>query len=150
MSATVMTDPVTVDEQTHAVDPARLESGQWCHRANKTIGQGDISASYSADRIGMGQPVRKPFSWQGGLWLCVGMAHLNGLSTAECYRLVHPQAFSGKPVSYGEKTADGDSARSDPHGFYHGMSVKHNGTMFVLCGPPATFVPGQSEQLALF
>jgi len=51
------------------IDPARLASGQWCHRANKTIGQGDISKSYSADRIGMGQPVRKPFEWQGGLGL---------------------------------------------------------------------------------
>jgi hypothetical protein len=44
-----------------SIDPKRLQAGTWCHRANKTIGQGDISASYSADRIGMGQPVRKAF-----------------------------------------------------------------------------------------
>ena len=44
------------------IDPARLASGEWCHRAQKTLGQGDIYASYSADRIGMGQPVRKPFT----------------------------------------------------------------------------------------
>ena len=150
MSATVMTDPVTVDEETHAVDPARLESGQWCHRANKTIGQGDISASYSADRIGMGQPVRKPFEWRGALWLCVGMSHLRGVNTAEAYRLVHPRVFGGQPMSYSEKTADGDAARSDPFGFYHGMAVRYGGETSVLCGPPVTFLPGQSEQLALF
>lgn len=36
------------------VDPARLESCQWCHRAQTTVGQGDIAASYSADRISLG------------------------------------------------------------------------------------------------
>ena len=53
-------------------------------------------------------------------------------------------------MSYGEKTADADAARADPNGFYHGMSVKHAGQILVLCGPPVTFVPGETEQLALF
>lgn len=132
-----------------AIDPARLASGQWCHRAQKTIGQGDISASYSADRIGMGQPVRKPFTWQGGLWVCVGKDHRNG-GSAEAYRLMHPMMYDGLPVTYAGKTRDGDAARADPKGFYHGMIVKHAGAAFVLCGPPATFVPGQTEQLSLF
>ena len=133
------------------IDPARLASGEWCHRAEKQIGQGDINASYSADRIGMGQPVRKPFSWQGGLWVCVGN-HYRGKDTlsAEAYRLAHPATFDGKPLTYAEKTRDGDAARADANGFYHGMTVKHAGATFVLCGPPVTFVAGQTEQLSLF
>lgn len=132
------------------VDPARLASGEWCHRVQKTVGQGDIYASYSADRIGMGQPVRKPFTWQGALWVCVAIRHRGGIQSTEAYRLVHPAMFDGAPVSYGAKTADGDSARADPNGFYHGMSVKHARSTFVLSGPPVIFVPGESEQLAFF
>jgi hypothetical protein len=128
-----MTNDITTKPITHEVDPARLESGNClppppsggCHRANKTIGQslppartgGDISASYSADRIGMSQPVRKPFSWQGSLWVCVGMSHLGGVTTAEAYRLVHPQVFDGEPLSYSAKTANSEAARADPNGF---------------------------------
>lgn len=134
----------------YKVDPARLAAGQWCHRADKTIGEGDIHASYSADRIGMGQPLRKPFTWNGALWVCVSLRHCNGEVSAEAYRLVHPQVFEGEPVTYAEKTADGETARADPHGFYHAMSVKHAGQTFVLCGPPVVFVPGESEQLSLF
>lgn len=142
---------MTNDIEPIAIDPARLASGQWCHRAEKTIGQGDINASYSADRIGMGQPVRKPFSWRGGLWVCVSNGY-RGKDTvaAEAYRLTHPAAFDGEPTTYAEKTRDGDAARADPNGFYHGMSVKHGGQSYVLTGPPVAFVPGQTEQLALF
>lgn len=142
-----MSEPVT---ETSAVDPARLASGQWCHRAEKMIGVGDIYGSYSGDRIGMGQPVRKPFTWRGSLHVCVGMRHRGDTTSAEAYRLVHPQMFSGEPTTYAEKLTDGDAARADPNGFYHGMTVRHAGAAFVLCGPPLTFVPGQSEQLALF
>lgn len=53
-------------------------------------------------------------------------------------------------MTYAQKTADGDEARADPNGFYHGMSVKHAGTVFVLCGPPVTFVAGETAQLTLF
>jgi hypothetical protein len=81
--------------------------------------------------------VRKPFSWRGTLWVCVGKSHLNG-GTATAYRLIHPQLF------------DGDAARADPNGFYHGMSVKHAGRTMALCGPPVTFMPGQTEQPDLF
>ena len=138
-------------EQIHEVDPARLASGSWCHRAQKTLGEGDIRASYSADRIGYGQPVRKPFSWRGASWVNVGMGHRPGERfSARAYRLAHPSTFDGMPVSYAQKTADGDAARADPNGFYHGMNVKHAGTVFVLCGPPVTFVAGETAQLTLF
>jgi hypothetical protein len=138
------------EPDTYAVDPARFRAGEWCHRAQKTIGQGDISASYSAERIGMNQPIRKPFDWKGALWVCVGMTFCNGTQSAEAYRLVHPQLFKGEPLTYAAKTADADAARADPEGFYHGMIVRHAGQSFVLCGPPVTLVPGASEQLELW
>ncbi len=150
MSVAATTNSARSDASMQPVDPARLDSGSWCHRANKTIGQGDIYGSYSADRIGMGQPVRKPFAWQGGLWVCTGMNHRGGTTIAEAYRLAHPDIFDGQPVSYSQRTLDGDAARADPNGFYHGMNVKHAGASWVLCGPPITFVPGQSAQLDLF
>ena len=137
--------------ETHAIDPARLAHGKWCHRKQRTIGEGDISASYSADRIGTGEPIRKPFIWNGVPCVCVGKRpHESGGTLAQAYRLVCPQAFDGQPVTYGEKTADGDAARADPNGFYHGVSVKHAGSVMVLCGPPLVFVPGQPDQLSLF
>lgn len=132
------------------IDPARLAPGEWCHRAEKTVGEGDIHASYSADRIGMGQPVRKPFTWKGASWVCVSFRYDGGEVFAETYRLVLPLAFEGAPASYHAKTADGETARADPNGFYHGMSVRHAGQDYVLCGPPLVFVPGETEQLSLF
>lgn len=135
---------------TQKVDPARLNSGRWCHRAERMIGEGDIHASYSADRIGSDEPVRKPFSWQGGLWVCVRIAGRSGTLSAEAYRLVHPQIFDGEPVSYGARCANGDAARADPNGFYHGMLVRRSKDELVLCGPPVLFVPGQAEQMTLF
>lgn len=144
-----MTEPDT-ETGIYAVDPARLASGEWCHRAERTIGEGDIHASYSADRIGMEQPVRKPFTWKGTLHVCVSMRYRGDTTSAEAYRLVHPQMFSGAPTTYAEKLTDADAARADPNGFYHGMTVRHGGETFVLCGPPVSFVPGQAEQLTLF
>jgi hypothetical protein len=145
-----MTPATNTDRHVELVDPERLASGNWCHRAQKTLGQGDISASYSADRIGMGEPIRKPFTWKGGLWVCVGIRYHGGTESAQAYRLTHPQIYEGEPVTYAVKTSDGDSARADPCGFYHGMRVKHAGAEFVLSGPPVTFAPGQIAQLALF
>jgi hypothetical protein len=144
------THPQANEQCVFEVDPARLAPGAWCHKAEKTLGQGDIYGSYSADRIGMNQPVRKPFEWRGSLWACVGMSGRGGVRQAEAYRLVHPQGFSDAPTTYREKTRDGDAARGDPQGFYHGMTVRHAGQTIVLQGPPATFVPGQIAQLDLF
>jgi hypothetical protein len=137
---------MSVAPVTCPVNPARFRWGAWCHRSEKTIGEGDIVASYSADRIGMSQPIRKPFEWRGSLWVCVSLGH----SDAEAYRLTHPQAFKGEPVSYSDKTCDAEAARQDPDGFYHGMTVKHGGRTFVLSGPPALLVPGESGQMDLF
>ena len=138
------------DSPTFAIDPARLAPGAWRHDVEKTIGQGDVAASYSGDRIGMDQPIRKSFEWQGSLWVCVGMSHRGEIHSAEAYRLVHPQRFNGEPTTYREKTRDGDAARADPKGFYHGMTVKHAGQKLVMEGPPATFIQGQIAQLDLF
>jgi hypothetical protein len=82
--------------------------------------------------------------------VCVSITTKRGEVSAEVYRIVHPQAFAGQAVTYREKTLDGDAARADPNGFYHGMSVKHGGGAMVLCGPPATLVRGQAEQGDLF
>ncbi len=106
-------------------------------------------ASYSAERIGMDQPIRKPFEWRGALWVCVGTSH-RGAPAAECYRLAHPHNFAGTPTTYAEKTRDGDAARADPLGFYHGMRVRCAGQTLILHGPPARFIPGQRAQLSLF
>ena len=102
----------------------------------KTLGEADISASYSADRIAYSQPVRKPFSWRGGLWISVGTGHRPGEPfSAEAYRLAHPSMFSGTQVTYAQKTADAEAARADPNGFYHGMSVKHAGAVCLIMSP---------------
>jgi hypothetical protein len=130
----------------HTVEPSRLAFGAWCHASDKHIGEGDIRASYSADRIGMGQPVRKPFSYAGGLWVCVGSSP----SGAEAYRLVHPSLYGGTACSYHDRCRDGDRARGDPAGFYDGIIVRHAGRELVMAGPPATFVAGKEAQLSLF
>lgn len=135
---------------TFAVDPARLARGEWCHRRERDIGRGDIPRSYSADSIGMDQPIRRPFEWQGTPWVCVGSGTYNGMETFEAYRLVHPSCFEGTPTTYREKLCDADAARADPLGFYHGMAIKHAGTAMVICGPPALFVAGETQQLDLF
>ena len=118
--------------------------------AGATIGEGDIIASYSADCIGMGKPVRKPFTWTGCLLVCVSITSRGEAITAEAYRLAHPATFDGAAVTYAAKVAQSDASRADPCGFYHGMSVRHAGALFVLCGPPVHFVPGQTQQLTLF
>ena len=65
-------------------------------QANRQIGKGDISGSYSADRIGMGKPVRKPFLWKGAPHVCVGMRYHGETMAAEAYRLVPLRLFDGE------------------------------------------------------
>ena len=130
----------------HTVEPSRLGFGAWCHAREKHIGEGDIRASYSADRIGMGQPIRKPFRYAGELWVCVG----TGPAGAEAYRLVHPSIYGGIARSYHDRCRDGDRARGDQAGFYDGITVRHAGREFVMAGPPVTFVAGEQAQLSLF
>lgn len=133
-------------ESTYAIDPDRLAGGSYCHQANRYIGEGDISASYSADRIGRSQLVRKPFSFHGQLWVCVGKCG----DVAEAYRLVHPSCFSDKTFHYNDRNRGGINAESDANGFYHGMIVKHRGQDFVLSGPKTKFIKGEKAQMSLF
>jgi hypothetical protein len=132
--------------RSQTVEPSRLAYGAWCHTSEKQIGEGDIRGSYSADRIGMGQPIRKPFRFAGDLWVCVG----TGPAGAEAYRLVHPSLYSGTPRTYLERCRDGDRARGDPAGSYDGIIVRHVGRELVMIGPPVTFVAGEEAQLSLF
>lgn len=130
----------------HKVEPSRLAYGAWCHINDKQNGEGDIRSSYSADRIGMGQPIRKPFRYAGELWVCVGTEPAG----AEAYRLVHPSLYSGTPRTYHDRCRDGDRARGDQAGFYDGIIVRHAGRELVMAGPPVMFVAGEEAQLSLF
>ncbi|UYV15955.1 hypothetical protein [Porphyrobacter sp. ULC335] len=132
--------------RSHTVEPSRLAFGAWCHATDRHIGEGDIRASYSADRIGMGQPIRKPFRYAGDLWVCVG----TGPAGAEAYRLVHPSLYGGIARTYAERCRDGDRARSDQAGFYDGITVRHAGRELVMVGPAIIFVAGEEAQLTLF
>lgn len=136
--------------ETHAVDPARLSHGEWDPSKQEHAGEGDIVASYSADRIGIGQPIRRPFPWRGGLWVCTGIGGRRGFMAAEAYRLVDPTGFRGEPVTYAEKTREAEAARNDPLGFYHGMLVRCRGREFVLSGPAVRFVAREPDRAGLF
>jgi len=137
---------MTSTSQTYAVDPQRFAWGQWCHKRNRQIGQGDIGASYSADRIGSGESLRKPFCHEGANWVATS-ANSN---SARAYRLVHPSLFEGPTLSYTERVSDGHRGRCAPEGFYHGMRVKRGREEMVLCGPETKFTEGEPEQGSLF
>lgn len=142
--------PSSQPPQSVQVDPSRLASGRWCHQSNRQQGEGDIDASYSADLIGMHGRVRKPFRLHG--WLCVVTSM--GPNACTAYRLVATESFGGELTSYAERVRrdDGEAARKDPSGFYHGMQVVHGGQSFVLCGPPIEITAGEPapEQTDLF
>lgn len=140
---------MNTNSTTYEIEPDRLAHGNWSHELNKTFGEGDISASYSADTIGMHGRVRKPFVFQGVLWVCVGRCS-HPREQVKAYRLVHEHRFEGEPTTYAEKTRDCEAARNDPNGFYHGMRVTHGGQRYVLSGPQALFIAGEREQLGLF
>jgi len=133
----------------HTVDPSRLEHGTWSYKKNRQVGEGDIAASYSADFIALHNRIRKPFTFQNGLWVCVGTSHFGG-RTSRAYRLTEITHFDGEPTTYAEKTRDSESARNDPNGFYHGMTVNRGGRTYILTGPPAEFTAGNEQQLDLF
>lgn len=88
----------TISPKKYRADPSRLASGTLCHTRDRQIGEGDISASYSADKIGMEGKVRKPFAWQNVLWVCTGMHSHGDIRAAEGYRLVPERFFSGEPL----------------------------------------------------
>jgi len=83
------------DQQKIEIEPHRLESGTWCHSRQRQIGEGDISASYSADCIGMGNSVRKPFQHGGATWVCVGKSG----DKARAFPLHPSRRWRGKQAS---------------------------------------------------
>jgi hypothetical protein len=91
------------DRAACAVSAARLQSDR-----------GDINASYSADRIASGEPVRKPFQHHGTLWICTSITG-SGLTNSrsaehEAYRLVPEREFDGTPTTYSKRTGNADTA----------------------------------------
>jgi hypothetical protein len=137
------------------IDPARLAWGRYDHDAEDYIDEGDIHSSYSADCIAQGQPVRKPFRFEGELWLTVG---LSGSDQAKAYRLIPARLFPRTVTTYADKVLPdhGEAARNDPRGFYDGMRVTHGGQAYALCGPEVSFLASaakaqpKQEQLGLF
>jgi hypothetical protein len=127
------------------VDPSRFEFGTWCHERDKCIGEGDISASYSADKIGLEGAVRKPFKWKNALWVNTGPISNGSHRSVSAYRLIPVRFFDGQPLSYQQIVHDNVAARSRREGFYHGMAVKHGKQGMVLIGPSATFVPSEER-----
>jgi hypothetical protein len=120
------------------------------HERNRDSREGDVTASYSADRIASGEPVRKPFQYDGSLWICTSITGsgltASGSTEHEAYRLLPERIFEGTPTTYGQTISTGESAeaaRRSPNGFYHGIIVKCSGQTFVLCGPPRRFIPAQ-------
>ncbi|MGD9790583.1 MAG: hypothetical protein AB7Q00_12720 [Phycisphaerales bacterium] len=138
-----------IGDSVYSVLPSRLAPGAWSPELDRQIGEGDIHASYSADRIGLGLPLRRPFEHAGCRWVCVGFGPG---PVAWAYRMVHPFAFEGVATTYTKKLASnhGDDARADPMGFYHAMAVRSGGEDLVLSGPPARFIAGHEPQLTLF
>lgn len=135
----------------HTVDPTRLAMGRWDDTEQNHVGEGDIYASYSADRIALAGKVRTPFVFRGQAWVCTSNYGLMAETCSTAYRLVPLDYFKGSAVSFAEKTADCAAARVDPNGFYHGIIVQHRSGHFVLCGPPARFTAGPNhEQPGLF
>ena len=127
-----------------AVAPSRLKSGSWCHTSNRQKGEGDISASYSADVIAMQGRIRKPFRLNGYLCVCVGKAYYPQPG-AKGYKLIELQNFEGTPTTYRERCKE--EARACPNGFYHGMKVKSAGQLFVLCGPEIYVIESDEPEL---
>ncbi|GGG86593.1 hypothetical protein [Edaphobacter dinghuensis] len=120
---------------------------------------GDIESSYSGDTICANDRVRKPFGWQGDLWVTVSATVFPDSKRAKAYRLIPAHLFWEATTTYKRKILPdwGESARNDPMGFYHGISVTTGGETYILCGPPAIFVADPSlpseasaEQLGLF
>jgi hypothetical protein len=68
--------------------------------------------------------------------------------------------FQGEPTTYRDKVNidGGETVRSDPVGFYHGMSVKWGKDQYIMCGPESVLVAEPerpvvqpvAEQMSLF
>ena len=108
------------------------------------LDHGDIRNAYSADKIAENQPIRKPFSYRGALYVSTSGCG-GGPRGQYCdgMRLERLTDFDGDPTTYADKVHvdHGEMARNDPMGFYHGMTVTSGGETFVMAGPEVRFVP---------
>ncbi len=136
-----------IDPKEYRVDPSRLASGTWCHTRDRSIGEGDIAASYSADKIGLEGKVRKPFVWQNSLWVCTGTHYQGDGKSAEAYQLMPERFFEGELTTYSEVAMLPYEQRIKPEGFYHGMRVRHGKQGCVLVGPKALFLPKKDSEM---
>ncbi len=141
--------PVAKHEiEVHELEPDRFAPGEFCYRQERTVGEGDVVSSYSADKIAFDDTVRNPFTWKGQQWIMTS-GKGNGI---QAYRLVHPESFPRTPTTYAKRTRDdgGESARHDPNGFYDGMTVTRGKQTYILCGPPVKLMPGKAAQTSMF
>jgi hypothetical protein len=136
------------DPREHIVNPSRLSWASENDTRGRNTGNGDIYSSYSADTLAERGTIRKPFQWQGSLWVTVCMSGPGDSQRATAYRLIPKQLFQGTPATYAEKFGSpkrAQAARGDAMGAYHGMLVKHGRETFILCGPATTFLAGTSS-----
>lgn len=115
------------------VDPARLKHDY----ENKK--EGDISASYSADKIADKGTVRKPFTFEGKPFVDTG----SGVAV----ELVPESQFKGETYTYNESRKLPDD-HPDRYG-YNGTKVKYQNKPYVLKGPAVRFRPGKEGTFAL-
>ncbi|PCI09716.1 hypothetical protein COB72_05640 [bacterium] len=136
------------ETEVHELELSRFAPGEFCYQKERTVGEGDIVSSYSADKIAFTNSVRNPFTWKGQQWIMTGGKG----SGIQAYRLVHPEAFPRTATTYEQRTRDdgGEAARHDPNGFYDGMTVTRGKKTYILCGPPVKLMPGKAAQTSLF
>ena len=134
--------------EVHELERSRFAPGEFCYQKERTVGEGDIVSSYSADKIAFTNSVRNPFTWKGQQWIMTS----GGGSDIQAYQLVHPDAFLRTATTYEKRTRDdgGEAARHDPNGFYDGMTVTRGKKTYILCGPPVKLMPGKAAQTSLF
>ena len=104
----------------------------------------EIKKSYSGDTISSSKTIRRPFQFQGALFVSTGGRSGGGTTpTEECYKIVPRHLFKGKARWYGEGDAGedwGERRRGQAEGFYHAMLIQRGKTLWVLVGPPLQFV----------
>ncbi|WP_171168129.1 hypothetical protein [Ruegeria sp. HKCCA0370] len=121
-----------IEPKEYRVDPSRLASGTWCHTRDRCVGEGDIAASYSADKIGLEGKVRKPFVWQNSLWVCTGTHYQGDGKSAEAYQLMPERFFDGVLTTYSEVAMCPTNNVSNPRAFITAcVSVMENKAAFL-------------------
>ena len=109
-------------------------------------GEGDIAASYSADKIALEGTVRKPFVWRHALWVCTSSRSMGSTQCATAYRLLPERFFEGEPSTYNEVAMLEPEKRFKLEDFYHGMRVQHGKQDYILVGPSVNFLPKEDAE----